>query len=177
MRAFVSIGLPDDAKAALLEAQSQLSTAAAKMNLAHDFHLTLKFLGEISPEKAEAVKNCLGRVKFRSFSAAIAGIGVFPSEDYVRVVWAGIEPEDSVVQLQQKIDGALEKEFPKEKGFKPHLTLARVKLVSDKGLFKRQLPQVQLKRVNFEVKEFRLRKSTLIREGAAYEDLAVYGLG
>ncbi|MBI2141368.1 RNA 2',3'-cyclic phosphodiesterase [Candidatus Woesearchaeota archaeon] len=177
MRTFIAVDLPEEVKDELANAQRQLSSAvaaAAKMSLAHDFHLTLKFLGEITPAKMEVVKGCLGNVKFKSFSAAVSGIGVFPSENYVRVVWIGIEPEDGFIRLQKQVDDALEKEFPKDKNFKPHLTLARVKFVSDKSAFLQQLQQIQIKKVKFAVEKFKLKKSTLSREGAVYEDLAVY---
>ncbi|MBI2143234.1 RNA 2',3'-cyclic phosphodiesterase [Candidatus Woesearchaeota archaeon] len=180
MRTFIAVDLPEEVKSELANAQRQLSSAvaaAAKMSLAHDFHLTLKFLGEITPAKVEIVKNCLGNVKFKSFSAAVTGIGVFPSESYIRVVWIGIEPEDGFIRLQKQVDDALEKEFPKEKGFKPHLTLARVKFVSNKELLKQQLQLIKVKSVKFTVNGFKLKKSTLTKEGAVYEDLAVYKLG
>ncbi len=174
MRTFVAVDLPEEVKSELANAQRQLSSAAAKLSLAHDFHLTLKFLGEITPAKTEAVKSCLSNVKFKSFPAAVSGIGVFPSESYVRVVWAGIEPEDDFIRLQKLVDDALEKEFRKDKNFKPHLTLARVKFVSDKEQFKQQLQQIKVKRTTFAVKEFKLKKSALSSKGAVYEDLAVY---
>ncbi|MBI2581222.1 RNA 2',3'-cyclic phosphodiesterase [Candidatus Woesearchaeota archaeon] len=177
MRTFIAVDLPQEVKDELANVQRQLSSAvaaAAKMSLAHDFHLTLKFLGEITPAKMEVVKGCLSNVKFKSFSAAVSGIGVFPSESYIRVVWIGIEPEDGFIRLQKQVDDALEKEFPKEKNFKPHLTLARVKFVSDKEQFKQQLQQIKVKRTTFAVKELKLKKSTLSSKGAVYEDLAVY---
>lgn len=174
MRVFIAIDLPNEVKETLVEAQKQFSSAAARMSLVKDFHLTLKFLGEITPAKVEVVKNCLGSVRFRSFSAAVAGIGVFPSESHARVVWVGIEPEDEVIRLQQLIDESLEKEFPKEKNFRPHLTLARVKFVSDKKQFARQLQQLKIKDMSFSVDNFKLKRSTLLSEGTIYEDLAVY---
>ncbi|MBI2550531.1 RNA 2',3'-cyclic phosphodiesterase [Candidatus Woesearchaeota archaeon] len=174
MRTFITIDLPTEVKEALVDAQKQLSSATAKMSLVKDFHLTLKFLGEITPAKAEVVKRCLGNARFKSFSAAVAGIGVFPSENYIRVVWVGVEPEDEIIRLQKLIDDALEKEFPKDKKFKPHLTLARVKFVSDKSAFLQHLQLVKVKSIKFTVDSFKLKKSTLSREGAVYEDLAVY---
>lgn len=177
MRTFVAVDLPEEVKSELANAQRQLSSAtaaAAKMSLAHDFHMTLKFLGEITPAKTEVVKDCLSTVKFKSFTAAVSGIGVFPSENHVRVVWAGIEPVDGFIRLQKLVDDALEKEFTRDKGFKPHLTLARVKFVSDKERFIQQLRQIQIKKVKFTVESFKLKKSTLARERAVYDDLAVY---
>lgn len=177
MRVFIAIDVPQEVKDELAAAQKQLSSAtaaAAKMSLVEDFHLTLKFLGEITSAKVEAVKNCLGSVGFRGFSAAVASVGIFPSENYIRVVWVGIEPEDEALQLQKLIDNALEKEFPKEKGFKPHLTLARVKFVADKKQFMRQLQQIEVKKIKFDVTDFKLKRSMLSNKGAVYEDLAVY---
>ncbi len=175
MRTFIAVDLPQEAKDALADAQKQLSKSSARMSLAHDFHLTLKFLGEINPAKAEAVKRCLENVKFKKFSAAISGIGAFPSESCVRVVWAGVKPEGEFASLQRQIDEALEKEFPKDKPFRPHLTLARVKLVSDKKQFARQLQGLKVKSVEFPVGSFRLKRSALHgKDGHVYDDLGTY---
>lgn len=174
MRVFVAVDLPQEVKDELAAIQKQLSTAAARMSLAQDFHLTLKFLGELAPAKVDVVKNCLGSVRFGAFSAAVAYVGVFPSESYVRVVWLGIEPEGDIIRLQQGIDDALEKEFPKDKQFKPHLTLARVKFVSDKNAFLQRLQEIKVRNVKFSIDSFKLKRSTLSKEGAVYEDLAVY---
>lgn len=176
MRAFIAIGLPQEAKDALAGAQKQLSKASAKMSLAHDFHLTLKFLGEITPEKAGVVKRCLSNVEFKGFFASLGGIGVFPSESSVRVVWAGVEPEDEFVKLQRQVDEALESEFPRDRSFKPHLTLARVKAVLDKEQFTRQLRQLKVKSVGFSVDAFKLKRSVLHgKDGPIYDDMGVYG--
>lgn len=177
MRIFIAVDLPQEAKDELASVQKQLSAAAAKLSPAHDFHLTLKFLGEITSAKVDAVKNCLSRVSFKQFTATASGVGVFPSENYVRVVWIGLEPEDEFVQLQKKIDDALEMEFPKEEKFKPHITLARVKFVQDKQQFRQQLQQIKAGEVKFTVDSFKLKRSTLSGKGAVYEDLAVYKLG
>lgn len=174
MRTFIAVDLPQEAKDELAAFQKQLSSAAARMSMAHDFHLTLKFLGEITPAKVDVVKSCLSRVSFKHFTASFSGIGVFPSEGYVRVVWVGVGPEDDFVQLQKKVDDALDKEFPKDKNFKPHITLARIKFVSDKQQFQQQLRQIKIKGVGFAVESFKLKRSTLSNKGAVYEDLAVY---
>lgn len=148
--------------------------APARLSPAHNFHLTLKFLGEIPPEKVEVVKQCLSKIEFKKFSATVNGLGVFPSESYVWVVWAGLEPEEGFIDLQRKIDHALENEFPHDKNFRPHLTLARVKSISDKALFAEHLKSMKIAPVAFPVDNFKLKKSTLSPKGAVYEDIAVY---
>lgn len=177
MRTFIAVDLPQEAKDELAAIQKQLSTAAARMSLAHDFHLTLKFLGELTPAKVEVVKNALSVVSFKKFTATVAGVGIFPSEDKIRVVWVGIEPKEDIIRLQQGIDAALEREFSNDKQFKPHITLARVKFVSDKQRFQKQLHEIKVRNVKFAVDSFKLKRSTLASKGAVYEDLAIYTLG
>lgn len=172
VRAFVAIDLPQEVKDELFAVQKLLPSA--KLSLAKDFHITLKFLGELSPGKVDAVKDCLSKVKFKPFSAALLGIGVFPPEGNVCVVWAGIEPEAEAIELQKQIDGCLENDFQKEKDFKPHITLARVKAVADKWHFVQQLQQINVKSVAFNVVSFKLKRSVLSKESAAYDDIAVF---
>ena len=174
MRTFIAVDLPEDAKKALSEAQKVIK--AAKASFTKDFHLTLKFLGEITPQKLETVKHSLAAVKFKKFTTALSGVGVFPSESYIRGVWAGLQPEEEMIQLQRLVDEALEKEFKREKGFKPHITLARIKFVADKKGFLQQLREVKVKNVTFAVGNFKLKRSTLSSKGPIYEDLAVYEL-
>jgi len=175
MRLFIAADLPQEVKDELASLQKLLP--AAKMSLAHDFHLTLKFLGEVTPAKAEVVKQLLGSVRLKPFTATTSGIGIFPSESYIRVVWAGIEPESEMARLQKQVDDALEKEFPREKGFKSHITLTRIKFVDNKRQFLQQLQKIEVKKIEFNVDSFKLKRSTLTKEGAVYEDIAVFGKG
>ena len=175
MRVFLAIELPQEVRDELAGLQKQLSTAPAKLGFAHEFHVTLKFLGEITPVKVDAVKSCLGNVKFKPFKARLGKPGFFASGKNVRVVWVGIEPADEFIQLQEMVNDALEKDFPREKNFKPHLTLARVKSVSDRNRFLQQLWQLKIGDFPFEVSEFKLKKSTIGSSGAVYDDLALYG--
>ncbi len=174
MRVFIAIDLPEQVKAELQSAQKQLSSAPAKMSMAHDFHLTLKFIGEITPAQVEALKKCLSTVKFKPFTASLGRVGAFPNYDYAKVVWIGLEPEDGMIELQQVIDDALEKEFHRDKGFKPHLTLARVKGVNDKKGFAHQLVRTKYEKASFTVDCFKLKSSTLGSTGAVYEDVGTY---
>ena len=57
-------------------------------------HLTLKFLGEVQPNTEGNIKEILRTVKFKPFSVNLDSIGVFPNENYIRVVWVGLKPEE-----------------------------------------------------------------------------------
>lgn len=149
----------------------------AKLSFAKTFHLTLKFLGEVHPNKIDEIISILKNIKFERFSVNLNSIGVFPAENKVRVVWVGLNPENDIFQLQKQIDEPLIKLFKKEEGFKSHITLARVKYLEDKDLFIEQVKKIKVENKAIGIKEFRLVKSTLSPEGPIYEDLEKFSSG
>lgn len=146
----------------------------AKLSLTKTFHITLKFLGEVQPDKAEKAIEILKNVKFGHFSVFLDSIGIFPTENYIRVVWVSLTPEDKISELQGKIDESLKPLFKKEKDFKAHITLARVKYPEDKKMFVEQVKKIKVENKKIEIKYFKLIKSTLSPKGAVYEDLDVF---
>jgi|SRR3989338_1727471 len=146
----------------------------AKLSLTKTFHVTLKFLGEVQPDKVEDVIDKLKNIKFEWFSVFLDSVGIFPTENYIRIVWVSIKPEDKMLELQKQIDDALSKMFKKEKGFKAHITMARVKYSADKKVFVEQIKKIKVESKRIDVKDFRLIKSTLAPKGPIYEDLAVF---
>jgi len=171
MRLFIAFDISDEAKEELLKAQSELKKADAKLTLAKEFHLTLKFLGEVEDKKVDEIKDRLSKVRFEQFDAELDGTGVFPTEDYIRVVWVGLEPKDKITTLQQKIEEALLGMFLKDTRFHPHLTLARVKFVKDKKGFIEKLKKIKMEKKAFSLSIFKLIKSTLTPKGPVYEVL------
>ena len=172
MRLFIAIGF-DELKDYFLELQ-KLLPKNAKLSLTKSFHITLKFLGEVQPEKVESIINDLKKVKSEPFSAFLDTVGIFPTENYIRVVWVGLNPEEKILELQKQIDEALSRLFKKEKDFKAHITLARVKYPEDKKAFVQQLKKIKIENKKINIKDFRLIKSTLTSKEPVYEDLAVF---
>ena len=146
----------------------------AKLSLTKFFHITLKFLGEVQPEKVEDIINKLKTIKFEGFSVFLDSIGIFPTENYIRVVWVGIKPENNILELQKNVDESLKTLFKKERDFKVHITLTRVKFVDDKKQFLEQLKKIKIENKKIEVKNFRLTKSMLTPQGPIYEDLKIF---
>lgn len=146
----------------------------AKLSLVKTFHITLKFLGEVQPNKAEEIVSILKNIKFEKFDVFLGSMGIFPTENYISVVWVGLKPEDKVLELQKNIDDSLKGIFKKEKDFKSHITLARVKYLEDKKSFLEQLKKIKVENKKIEIKDFRLVKSTLSPKGAIYDELAVF---
>ena len=173
MRLFIAIDF-SELKDYFLELQKQLPSNA-KLSLVKSFHLTLKFLGEVQQNKVEEIISILKTIKFQQFEVHIDSVGIFPTENYIRVVWVGLKPEEKVIKLQSQIDESLKEMFRKEKGFEPHITLCRVKHPQDKKLFVEQVRKINVGNKKIAVRGFRLVKSTLALKVPVYEDLGVFG--
>lgn len=92
---------------------------------AESYHVTLKFLGEVTD--VERAKQAASVVHASPFEISFRETGFFPNPRAPRVFWAGIHADHRLVELASALDGALSRVgFPREqRPFKPHLTLAR----------------------------------------------------
>lgn len=169
MRLFIAIDF-EELKDYFAELQSYLPKNA-KISLTKTFHLTLKFLGEVQPDNIEVIASKLRMLCLKSFPVHLDSIGVFPTENHIRVAWVGLQPEDKILELQRLIDDSLKDLFKKEKDFKAHITLARVKHIEDKKAFVEELRKIRVENKKIEIKNFKLVKSTLTQQGPLYEDL------
>ena len=168
MRCFIAIDLPEEIKKEIAKIQKQLPDFKGKLTEKDNLHLTLKFLGEISDEQVNNIKEKLEKIKFNKFKAKLGGAGIF-SENFIRIVWLELENCD---KLQKETDEKLKDLFKKEERFMSNLTIARVKSTKDKKLFIEALRKIQVKPSEFEVQGFALKKSTLTEKGPFYEDIA-----
>jgi 2'-5' RNA ligase len=104
------------------------------------FHITLKFLGEVDAGEIGPIFSSMTEIArhSHSFSLTLCGVGVFPSEASARVLWVGIRDERGLLaQLQQTLEAQLALIGYASEGrpFTPHLTLARLKRVFQRGEF------------------------------------------
>ena len=174
MRAFIAIPCPDEVKDRLAAFQSELKDLGdLKLVERENMHLTLKFLGEIDDLKAAEVSAALDALNFRAYDVAVKGVGVFPKPDYVRVIWAGVEDNGMTRELSGRVDGLLKRlDFPAEKDFHPHFTLARVKFLKDRS----RLREIMATRSNeifgeYKVDKISLMKSVLSPKGPTYSEV------
>jgi len=170
MRLFVAINVSNEIKNYLFTLRDSISISG-NINKVKDTHFTLKFLGETADSKINAIITALNKIKFNSFEVKLHNFGFFPNENYIRVLWIGIKPEENTVELQNKVDNSLSTLFPKEKQFKAHLTIARVKFINNKEQFLKQLKKVQIEPKELVIEKFSLIKSTLTKEGPRYETI------
>ncbi|MBI3052318.1 RNA 2',3'-cyclic phosphodiesterase [Candidatus Woesearchaeota archaeon] len=174
MRLFIAVDLPGPVLEELSRIQSLLPEE--KLSLAKNFHLTLKFLGEVTQDKAEWVRAELRKAGFRRFSASLSDLGVFPSEKNMRVVWVGVSPEKGFLDLHRSVDDCIGSEYPDDHGFSPHITLARAKYISDRAHFLEVMKRISVNRLEFQVGSFSLKQSILqAAKGPVYRDVEVFG--
>ncbi len=175
MRCFVAVDVPDSVKPGIIELQEKLPGKGVKAVEKENLHYTLKFLGEIGAvaetEACAKLEEIAG--KFRPFTMSIKGMGAFPSLGYIRVVWLG---EEGLYELQKAVEDRLGETFGREKNITPHLTLARVNL-ENKEIASVIRENQGIEIGSFEVTGFKLKKSTLTRNGPVYEDVRTFRLG
>ena len=179
MRTFIAIELSDDIRDALAQVQSHLSYASAdvKWVAPQNVHLTLKFLGEITEEKAAEVAAALDAVsaETKPFELTFQDIGAFPKIELPKVIWVGLDKgAQESIALAGKIEAALTKiGFQQEaRPFAPHLTVGRVRSGKNRATFREKLLNCKLTTGNCQlIRSFILFKSTLTPTGPIYSKL------
>ena len=96
-----------------------------------NMHLTLKFIGEFNPNDLQNARAGLEKAlkTLRPFKFEIKNMGAFPSPSRPKVVWLGINTDETLNQLTKIINVETEKlGYPSERRpFSAHITLGRVK--------------------------------------------------
>ncbi len=134
LRLFVACELPESAKDGLARVQSDLREQHAerlRWVRPEGIHLTLKFLGDVSPSRAKRVTDALAAAITERFTLNLRfdRVGSFGGRMRLRVVWVGLAGDvEELASLAETVEKALGPlGFPREnRPFAPHLTLARV---------------------------------------------------
>jgi 2'-5' RNA ligase len=138
LRLFIAISLPEPVKVEIEKAQAEMRRALPgdfmRWTEREQFHLTLKFLGNVEAQHLDALSESL-RAVCRTFSPLrlrAAQVGFFPDSHRPRVVWVAVGDEkNSLPSLQAAIEAAVQ-EFTVETAegkFSGHVTLARCKMI------------------------------------------------
>jgi 2'-5' RNA ligase len=130
-------------------------------------------LGEIDEEKCEKVKELLKEITFSQFDLSLKGVGGFPNLKNPRVIWIGTDKKgaEKLIEITREIGMKLTSlGFEKDKKFKPHLTVFRVK---------NKIDDISSQMKKYEAIEFgtqlitkiKLKRSILSLRGPEYSDL------
>ena len=197
MRAFFAVDLPESLAEPLAAVQTDLDDAAGvRVTDPTQAHVTLQFLGEIDAgdggsdddnaadtpaldDVIAAGERAVDRAGVTPFDCSIAGLGVFPTLDYISVVWAGVaEGSEELTALHEALEAettALGVDAD-DHAFTPHVTLARMDDARGKDLVQRLVRERDPDFGRFEAATIELVESTLTSDGPEYETVASFDL-
>ena len=136
LRLFLALAVPPDVRREIGRAQGQLQRhsppGAIRWTKPEQFHVTLKFLGDVPVESVATLEQSAAEVcaRFPALRLSARGVGFFPNERQPRVVWAGADDDlRQLPELYWQLDAALRWLAPAEKPakFSGHITLGRCK--------------------------------------------------
>jgi 2'-5' RNA ligase len=134
LRAFIAVEIPAE-----IQQNVYKQTAAFRRGIeslvrwvpAHNMHLTLKFLGDVSPNNVEFLVQMLRNeaALVPAFDIHLAGLGSFPNLRRPRVIYVGIQAPAALDALQRGIEAAARRlgYESEERPFSAHLTLGRLR--------------------------------------------------
>ncbi len=184
MRLFIAIGISEEVKKEIASLIGKLKKHDTNIKWVkpENIHLTIKFLGEVNPEKLKDIEKALSFVasRYSTFMLYSKGTGVFPHYARPRVLWVGLNNDSHLEEIYRDINNELVSLGfePEKRDFRPHLTIGRVK--SPKGLtplLKELRGYMDKDFGKITVSEILLMKSTLKPEGAEYNVLFRASLG
>jgi len=186
MRLFIALPLPDAVRTALDHVTSDLKAHGGRVRWvdAGNLHVTVRFLGETEEAKLPKLRLLIDSIaaKFPSADTTIDRLGGFPNLSRPRVIWAGLAETESVVsivRMARQVELAVRQlRFePDSKGFKPHLTLGRVKDPRDLGGLPEYLKTYRFETLPARLDRLVLFQSTLTPHGPIYDRLHEAKLG
>ncbi len=173
-RVFLAIKIPDEISQKLSRFQNEIKKLDidAKFVEEENFHINIKFFGNISDKKLKDILDVLNDLvkSTRLFEVDVQGVGIFPSEEFVRVLWAGAQSE-GLRQLHTIVEAKLEElGIPKdERRFTPHVTLARIRNPRNKEMFLDKIRENYKKEFgSFTALSMSLFESKLSKQGPTY---------
>lgn len=195
-RCFLAIDIEPDLVQKIEEVQEEFKQTNNNVKYVEkeNLHFTLKFFGNITKNEIvnikKAINTALTKVKSVSINnnhddtnqpkneLAIEGIGTFPNKNYMKVLWIGTKNNNFLTNLQKGLDLEFEKlGFKKEKNFKTHLTIGRIRNLNYKKEFKSKIEELQdIKIGTMNISKISLKKSELTPKGPIYSDIETFNI-
>jgi len=175
-RGFIAIEV--DAFPKILEFEKRIKDTGAIVKLVEpeNVHITLKFLGNVDECQIDEIEKIMKESveSLDPFNIRIKSSGAFPNDEYIRIIWIGIEDSDELRTIATKLDDYLSQiGFKKEKrSFSAHLTIGRVKAAKNKKQLLETI--MSYKDIDFgevHVDSIKLKKSDLTQKGPVYSTI------
>ena len=176
IRLFIALDLPWELKQRLALLCGGIP--GARWIASENFHLTLRFIGEVEPLQAEEIDHALPTVRVPAFELNLAGVGTFAKAGRAAALWVGADRNPALDHLQTKIETALRRSGlePERRRFAPHVTLARLDNVPEAKIAAYVQAHNLFRAAPVRMALFTLFSSVLGRDGSVYTPEVEYAL-
>jgi 2'-5' RNA ligase len=179
IRTFIAIDLPPAVISLLAKVQEELKAAGLQVKWVRpkNIHLTLKFIGNISPSSIDKIYGAMTDAvdDIAGINLVAREVGVFPGIKRPRIIWVGLGGQIQLVfAIQRALEDNLEALGIKKeiRPFKGHLTLGRFKQTVHPDTIRRLMQEyANLSSEEFTVSRIVLFRSELKPTGAVYTPL------
>ena len=160
-RLFIGLEIPDDVSQNLSLLRGGLQ--GARWIDPENYHLTLRFIGDIETGLAHEIVSMLGRVNRRPFDIRLDGLSAFGGRK-PRAIVASVAPSPSLLELQAELERMMQRVGldPEGRKYTPHVTLARLRDTSS-----RQVADYLAARGLFRSAPFRVERFVLFSSRAS----------
>ncbi len=182
MRLFVGLELPWEARRRLAMLGGAGirggGIAGARWVPMENYHLTLRFIGEVPAYRAEEIDEALAALRAKRLSMELAGVGTFAKGGRDTTLWVGVTRNPALEHLAGKVETALQRAglAPERRRFAPHVTLARLDNAAPDKLAGFVQAHNLFRAGPIEVDHFTLFSSQLGKEAAVYTPEVEYAL-
>jgi 2'-5' RNA ligase len=169
IRLFAAVAIPEDIALGL--ARRQKGLLGALWRPLESLHLTLRFFGELSEDKADDLDAELAAIAGEPFDLSLRGVGVFEGAAGPRAVWAGVVDDPTLRHLAARCQTAARRVgLPREgRAFRAHVTLAYLAGAEPPRVAAWVQENNLLKSPPFPVRAFGLYSSRRGEAGAIYQ--------
>jgi 2'-5' RNA ligase len=182
LRLFIAVEIPAELQQKVYKETAKLRSelgSLVRWVAVENMHLTLRFLGDVSPSNVEFLMRMLRNEAeaVPCFNIQLTGLGSFPNLRRPRVIYIGIQAPAALDTLQRAIESATRRlgYESEERPFSAHLTLGRVKqnaTASDQQKIRRALESTRVDLLaRARVDSVHLFKSDLKPSGSVYTRL------
>ncbi len=125
-RLFTGLEIPSSAAAMLSGLRGGLP--GARWIDPENYHVTLRFIGDVDERVADEVAELLAGIARRPFEVALEGLGAFGG-NRPRAVYATVQPTPALLELQAEQERLCQMAglAPEGRRYTPHVTLARLR--------------------------------------------------
>ncbi len=176
IRLFAALPIPPEIAEGLVRRQHGLGEA--RWSPPENFHITLRFAGDVAETMADDLNSALSQVANEPLDIVLEGVGAFGEGRDIHAVWAGVAENAALRHLAQSCESAARRAglAAETRAYRPHVTLAYLRRPDPVAVAGWIQAHNLLKSPSFRVDHFGLYSSHATKAGARYQLERLYQL-